>query len=357
KFDCDRSFDARAFAAIRSDLGGAFQLHRLCDFWDAGGENDWRRPGAHRSNSSRRALVCALRGIDGRHRLEPHYLVLGFADLEFARPDWWLWRRGNSGISWRSRIIEAGRLDQDAGVHRRFSGDRLYRWLPLNAGGLLDFPSVDARAGGQDISTRAIAFCGSLLAGPWRQRRAEDDGYHHGSPGDGWIVQSSAWSKRRAAGDSTLRGLDCSCRNCFRNIGRWLANRAHHGIEDHQAATRRRLLRRDCRLDHSVWRDISGYSRLHDAHHHRSNCGRWISDSIVRGEVASRRPNCVGMDSHHPRRSYFCRNFLLRDRTNSHARNTSHLEFITTAAAFHYAETCLNYRGRRGHRRERSLQP
>ena len=58
-----------------------------------------------------------------------------------------------------------------------------------HARGLLDFSARHAVASGQDISSRSVVVCCRLLTGPWRQRRAKNDGHRYGGARHGRSFQ------------------------------------------------------------------------------------------------------------------------------------------------------------------------
>jgi len=80
---------------------------------------------------------------------------------------------------------------------------------------------------------------------------------------------------------------------------RRLANRPYDEIEDHQAKTRRRLLRRNCPCHHALRHSSSRHSRQHYSHHYRPIVVRHLS--LIRGALGSRHPYRLGMDLHHTR--------------------------------------------------------
>ena len=189
EFHCHRSFDARVVSTLRGYLGGDFQFHRICNLRNQGRENHWRRFGAHRSNPPGPASLRVMCGTHGSNYLEPGDLVSGLANFQLARSGGWLRGRGDRRVSGNQWLIEASRLDQDPDIYCRLSVDWFCFGLYHHARGLLDFSARHAVAGGQDISSRSVVVCCRLLTGPWRQRRAKNDGHRYGGARHGRSFQ------------------------------------------------------------------------------------------------------------------------------------------------------------------------
>ncbi len=58
-------------------------------------------------------------------------------------------------------------------------------------------------------------------------------------------------------------------------------------------------LRRDCRFDHAVCRQLAGHSRLHHPHHHRRHCRRRRGAAPQRRALERGQGHCRGLDHHH----------------------------------------------------------
>ena len=104
EFDRHAGVDPDAAAALRGDLGGVLQFHRLSGLR--------RSRGAHRRRRHhlRRRDGCArhLRRADRRHLLEPHHLVGRHSVDQFARADRRFGRcRRHQGRPWLDRMAGA----------------------------------------------------------------------------------------------------------------------------------------------------------------------------------------------------------------------------------------------------------
>ena len=88
-------------------------------------------------------------------------------------------------------------------------------------------------------------------------------------------------------------------RHCTGYLLRRLADRAHHGIEDHQTEAGERILRRGRGCDHAVRNRAGGDSREHHAHHYRCDCGGWDHEASLCGALGCRHAYRVGMDLDH----------------------------------------------------------
>ncbi len=98
-----------------------------------------------------------------------------------------------------------------------------------------------------------------------------------------------------------------------------LAHRPHHGIADYQASTDRRIRRRSGRRAHAIRRGPFRHSRVHDPHHHRRDYRRRLPAPAPLGALERRRPNHLGMGSHHPCVSCNGHDLLVTDRLRSQA--------------------------------------
>jgi hypothetical protein len=172
-------------------------------------------------------------------------------------------------------LVASGRA-QDRGLHLRLAGAGLPAGLAADGGGGLDLPANVAAAGGQLVPAAAAGVGRPVLAGPRRQRRAEDHRHHLAAADRGRHQQC----QRQDAAD--LGDLELLHRHRPGHDVRRLAHRQDHGPAHHQAQAGGRLLRRDGRCDHAVPGHRAGHAGVDHAHHHRRHLRRRVGAQRVR---------------------------------------------------------------------------
>src|SRR3954464_9077429 len=163
-----------------------------------------------------------------------HALIGGYARAAGAPT-----RRG--GRESRLGGDRAGRLDENADVHRPLAAHRHAARSAADDGDSVDFPLDAAVARRSLVPAPATAVGRVLQPEPRRQRRAEDDGDHRRG-----AVRGRVYPDLR---HPVLGGARRAYGHRPGDARRRLAHHPHDGIEDHQASAGRRLRRGDQRCD------------------------------------------------------------------------------------------------------------
>ncbi len=163
--------------------------------------------------------------------------------------------------------------------------DTLFRKLQL-----LSAACYSLGHGGNDAQKTMGIVAGALYAGGLMNHYdvAHDWGKYH------WPIVLGR--KRRYRSGNLLRRLeDCP----------------HHGLKDHQAEARGRILRRNRRRHHSIRNGHGGNSGEHHAHHHRRHHRRGDHEPPFGRALGSRSADRLGLGVDHPGLSGRGRSYLL----------------------------------------------
>ena len=112
----------------------------------------------------------------------------------------------------------------------------------LMVAGLLDLSTLFSNTRRQDLPAWPTLLSSSILVGPWRQRRTEDDGYHHRCAYSRRHLGHALQPRWDVAGSANYSCVSRTRRDRSGYVVWWLAHRAYDGNEDHETKTSRRIL-------------------------------------------------------------------------------------------------------------------